>query len=44
VLQSETGYRVEVITVRKLEYETDPFTFSEKVRPAGLTEWMPGGR
>jgi hypothetical protein len=30
-MQTETGYRVEVITVRKLEYETDPFSFSEKV-------------
>ena len=29
--QASTGFRLEVATVRKLEYETDAFAFSEKV-------------
>jgi hypothetical protein len=32
VLQTTTGYRVEVVTVRKLEFETDAFAFADKVR------------
>lgn len=31
-LQFDTGYRLEVVTVRKLEFETDSFTFADKVR------------
>jgi hypothetical protein len=31
VLQTTTGYRVEVVTVRKLEFETDAFAFADKV-------------
>jgi hypothetical protein len=34
LLQTVTGYRVEVVTVRKLEFETDAFAFADKVRPA----------
>jgi hypothetical protein len=34
-MQIETGYRVEVVTVRKLEFETDAFAFADKVGPAG---------
>jgi hypothetical protein len=34
VLQTTTGYRVEVVTVRKLEFETDAFAFADKVRAA----------
>lgn len=30
--QIETGYRLEVVTVRKLEFETDAFAFADKVR------------
>jgi hypothetical protein len=30
--QTVTGYRVEVVTVRKLEFETDAFAFADKVR------------
>jgi len=29
--QTTTGYRVEVVTVRKLEFETDAFAFADKV-------------
>lgn len=29
--QAKTGYRVEVLTLRKLEYETDAFAFIDKV-------------
>ncbi|KAG2499945.1 hypothetical protein HYH03_002232 [Edaphochlamys debaryana] len=36
-LEIETGYRVEVVTVRKLEFETDAFAFAEKV----LAGWYP---
>lgn len=32
LLQTTTGYRVEVVTVRKLEFETDAFAFADKVR------------
>lgn len=31
LLQTTTGYRVEVVTVRKLEFETDAFAFADKV-------------
>lgn len=34
LLQTVTGYRVEVVTVRKLEFETDAFAFADKVRAA----------
>ncbi|KAJ9510181.1 hypothetical protein QJQ45_015653 [Haematococcus lacustris] len=37
LVQESTGYRVEVITVRKLEYETDAFAFSDKL----LANWYP---
>lgn len=30
-LQIQTGYRIEVVTVRKLEFETDAFAFADKV-------------
>lgn len=30
-LQTTSGYRVEVVTVRKLEFETDAFAFADKV-------------
>jgi uncharacterized membrane protein YgcG len=36
-LESNTGYRVEVATVRKLEFEADAFAFGEKV----LNKWYP---
>ena len=32
-----TGYRIEVITVRKLEFETDAFAFGDKI----LAKWYP---
>jgi len=32
LLQTVTGYRLEVVTVRKLEFETDAFAFADKVR------------
>lgn len=38
LLQTTTGYRVEVVTVRKLEFETDAFAFADKVR-AVRTVW-----
>lgn len=31
LVQTTTGYRVEVVTVRKLEFETDAFAFGDKV-------------
>lgn len=37
MLQTETGYRVEVVTVRKLEFETDSFAFGDKI----LARWYP---
>lgn len=30
--QIQTGYRLEVVTARKLEFETDAFAFSDQVR------------
>jgi uncharacterized protein len=36
-LQIVTGYRLELVTVRKLEFESDPFAYSEKV----LSTWYP---
>lgn len=36
-MQTETGYRVEVVTVRKLEFETDSFAFGDKI----LARWYP---
>lgn len=36
LLQESTGYRVEVMTVRKLEFETDAFAFADRVGPGGL--------
>lgn len=30
-LEDDTGYRLEVATLRKLEFESDPFTFGDKV-------------
>lgn len=37
ILETETGYRLEVVTVRKLEFETDAFAFGDKV----LETWYP---
>ena len=34
--QIETGYRLEAVTVRKLEFENDAFAFGDKVRPPNL--------
>ena len=31
-LQTVSGLRLEVVTVRKLEFETDAFAFADKVR------------
>lgn len=31
LLETTTGYRVEVVTVRKLEFETDAYAFADKV-------------
>ena len=36
-LQIDTGYRVEVITLRKLEFENDPFAFGDKL----IEKWYP---
>lgn len=36
-LEIETGYRVEVITLRKLEFENDPFAFGDKL----VEKWYP---
>lgn len=36
-LESETGYRVEVATVRKLEFENDAFVFGDKL----INRWYP---
>ena len=42
--QTETGYRLEAVTVRKLEFENDAFAFGDKV----IEKWYPtveeGGR
>jgi len=37
-LETTSGYRVEVVTVRKLEFETDAFAFADKV----VENWYPG--
>lgn len=37
-LESQTGYRVEVATVRKLEFESDAFAFGDKL----VSKWFPG--
>lgn len=37
LLEVETGYRLEVVTVRKLEFETDAFAFVDKA----LENWYP---
>ena len=31
LLQTETGYRLEAVTTRKLEFENDAFAFGDKV-------------
>ena len=36
-LQTETGYRLEVVTVRKLEFEADAFAFGDKI----IAKWYP---
>ena len=36
-LQANTGYRLEAVTVRKLEFEQDAFSFGDKV----LEKWYP---
>jgi len=36
-LEIETGYRINAVTVRKLEFETDSFAFGDKV----LENWYP---
>ncbi|KAF5842105.1 hypothetical protein DUNSADRAFT_9365 [Dunaliella salina] len=36
-LEEKTGYRVEVLTLRKLEYETDAFAYTDKI----LRNWYP---
>ena len=37
-LQEATGYRLEVATVRRLEYENDTFAFGDKL----ISKWYPG--
>jgi len=37
-LEAKTGYRVEVATVRKLEFESDAFAFGDKL----VAKWFPG--
>ena len=37
-LEQETGYRLEVATVRKLEFESDAFVFGDKL----VSKWFPG--
>lgn len=37
VLQTETGYRLEIVTVRKLEFEADAFAFGDKL----IAKWFP---
>lgn len=37
-LEAKTGYRVEVATVRKLEFESDAFSFGDKL----VSKWFPG--
>lgn len=36
-MQTETGYRLEVVTVRKLEFESDAFAFGDKI----IAKWYP---
>ncbi|CAL8465281.1 g4816 [Coccomyxa elongata] len=36
-LETETGYRLEAVTVRKLEFENDAFAFGDKV----IEKWYP---
>lgn len=36
-LETETGYRVEVVTLRKLEFENDAFAFGDKL----IERWYP---
>lgn len=35
--QTETGYRLEAVTIRKLEFENDAFAFGDKV----IEKWYP---
>jgi uncharacterized protein len=37
-LEQATGYRLEVTTVRKLEFESDAFAFGDKL----ISKWFPG--
>jgi len=41
-LQTTSGYRLEVVTVRKLEFETDAFAFADKVHAAAgsFAAWL----
>lgn len=39
-LQQSTGYRLEVATVRKLEFESDAFAFGDKL----VGKWFPGAK
>ncbi|KAL3152803.1 hypothetical protein ABBQ38_012385 [Trebouxia sp. C0009 RCD-2024] len=36
-IETETGYRLEVVTVRKLEFEADAFAFGDKL----VAKWFP---
>jgi hypothetical protein len=40
--QTTTGYRVEVVTVRKLEFETDAYAFADKARFCGVDKCAGG--
>ena len=31
-IEEKTGYKLEVVTVRKLVFESDPFAFADQVR------------
>lgn len=37
-LEEKTGYRLEIATVRKLEFESDAFAFGDKL----VSKWFPG--
>jgi uncharacterized membrane protein YgcG len=39
-LEEETGFRLEVATVRKLEFESDAFAFGDKL----VGKWFPGAK
>ena len=39
LLEIESGYRLEVVTVRKLEFETDAFAFGDKVLDKVAYAW-----